>query len=51
MDWESMGINPEGYILTAPDIKDFQKADRFDPNALISMASKEGLLLYLKRVE
>jgi hypothetical protein len=48
IDWDSLGLDPEGRILTAPFIPEFQEAGRFHPNETIPVAQGRGWLLILE---
>ncbi|GHT67340.1 hypothetical protein FACS189452_04870 [Bacteroidia bacterium] len=47
-DWEKLGIKPDNAILHAPEIKDFQTENTFQPNAVIQVKAKQGWLLILE---
>jgi len=47
-DWKALGIDSTKAILVAPDIKDFQKGNAFNPGDKIPVQPKEGWLLYLR---
>jgi hypothetical protein len=47
IDWDRIGIHPNGALLTAPVIKDFQKSQQFDVSDPILIQPRKGYLLYL----
>lgn len=48
IDWKSTGLDPHTALLTAPEIRDFQKSHIYKPTDLISLEPQKGLLLWLK---
>ena len=47
INWEKIGIDPDGAILTAPEIEDFQDAQQFKVTDRILVQPRKGYLLYL----
>ena len=47
IDWEKIGIDPDGAILTAPEIEDFQDGQQFKVTDKILVQPRKGYLLYL----
>jgi len=45
IDWSALGIDPKQAILSAPEVKDFQPAARFDPSGPIPVPKGKGWLL------
>jgi len=45
IDWKALGINPASAKITAPDVKNFQAAQNFNPNDEVSVTKNKGLLL------
>lgn len=48
IDWEALGIDPAGAMLTAPAIDEFQEARRFRPGDAIPVPPGKGWLLILE---
>jgi hypothetical protein len=47
INWEKIGIDPDGTILTAPKIENFQDGQQFDVRDRILVQPRKGYLLYL----
>lgn len=48
MDWEQLGLNPNEVRLEAPAIKDMQKAASWNMDDEISIAPRQGWLIYIE---
>ena len=51
INWEKTGIDPDGAILTAPEIEDFQEGQQFKIRDRILVGPREGYLLYLEAMK
>ncbi len=47
INWDQIGIDPDGATLTAPWIEDFQEGQQFDVTERILIQPRKGYLLYL----
>ncbi len=47
INWEQIGIDPDGTVLTAPEIEDFQESQQFEVTDPILVQPRKGYLLYL----
>ena len=47
INWEKIGIDPRGAILTAPGIEEFQEGQLFKVTDRILVQPRKGYLLYL----
>ena len=50
INWEKIGIDPDGAILTAPEIEDFQESQQFEVADRILVQPRKGYLLYLEAI-
>ncbi len=48
IDWEKLGIDPQGATLTAPPIREFQEAAGFDPARAVRVEPGRGWLVILR---
>lgn len=48
IDWKALGIDPAKAVITAPDIRNFQKGQVFDKNAEIPVAKNKGWMLIIR---
>jgi len=47
VDWRALGIDPAKAVFIAPEVRDFQPAARFQPDAPIPVSKAKGWLLIL----
>ncbi len=47
IDWKAWGLNPGKLKISAPEIKDYQKAVEFNPGDIITVEPKDDLLLII----
>ncbi len=47
IDWDRIGMDPDGAILTAPAIEDFQEGRQFEVTERIQVPPRKGYLFYL----
>jgi hypothetical protein len=45
VDWRALGLDPAKAVFIAPEVKDFQPAARFQPDAPIPVPKGKGWLL------
>ncbi|MCW3462290.1 glycoside hydrolase domain-containing protein [Chitinophaga nivalis] len=48
IDWKALGIDPAKAVITAPDIRNFQKGQVFAKDATIPVSKNKGWLLIIK---
>jgi hypothetical protein len=48
IDWKALGIDSAKAVITAPDIRNFQKGQVFDKNAEIPVAKNKGWMLIIR---
>ncbi|MFC1783702.1 glycoside hydrolase domain-containing protein [Planctomycetota bacterium] len=51
ISWDTLGLNPQKALLTAPFIEDFQNTAAFSPTDSISVEPGKGWLLILSQNE
>ncbi|MCG6191435.1 glycoside hydrolase domain-containing protein [Maribellus maritimus] len=49
IDWERLGLSPDGVTIEAPEIKDYQNKRLFKVNGSIPIAAKRDLLLVISK--
>jgi len=49
IDWRALGLDPGKAVLTAPPVRDFQPAAKFQPSDSIPVQKGKGWLLILRR--
>jgi hypothetical protein len=47
INWDRIGMDPDGAILTAPGIEDFQESQQFEVTDRVPVQPRKGYLLYL----
>ncbi|NSL89570.1 hypothetical protein ECE50_022200 [Chitinophaga sp. Mgbs1] len=50
IDWKALGLDPSKAVITAPDIRNFQRGQVFDKNAAIPVEKNKGWLLTIKTI-
>ena len=51
INWDQIGMKPQGILLRAPGIEDFQDGLQFKITDPIRIQPRKGYLLYLERIK